>query len=197
MALPVADLYSKVYDIFKSMQEGGKDNEYMGKEIGKEIAAYIDKGSVTTTDTGEMKYVGAGTGTMKISGGDLGDLLTKTFEDCEYNEDLATNIANDIDTECPKSDTVTTATVGVFFPPGAETPVPAAGTGKGAFSSVKMIIQGILIAAFEKMQDLESGGDEVFAAQIAAATHAYMMAGKIQTDIMGPFTTGSGNGKIA
>jgi hypothetical protein len=59
-----------------------------------------------------------------------------------------------------------------------------------------------LKACFNRMNAMATegnglGGDDYFAAQLAAAVDAYLKAGSISVDLQSPFSDGSGEGSIA
>ena len=198
MALVKSVLETKLKSVFASMLDGSKTDAWMASRIAGEIKAYILTGRVSTTDTGAVPagtYAGAGVGTMTINNSNLGNALQATFEAAYGNDDLAAHIASDINTACTASDTVSTNTTGtVTTPAGAASPL--AGTGKGKFTGAKAAIETTLKACFAAMNAMSSGGDDYFAAQLAAALDAYLKAGTVSVTLQPPLS-GTGTGAIA
>jgi hypothetical protein len=198
MALVKTTLETKLQSVFASMRDGSKTNAWMAARIACEIKAYILSGQVSTTDAGAAPagaYAGAGVGTMAISDGNLGDALKTTFEAAWGNDDLAAHIAADIDAACTAGETVSTGTTGTATTPaGASSPLT--GTGKGKFAGAKAAIETTLKACFAAMNTMTQGGDDYFAARMAAAVGAYLKAGQVSVTLQPPLT-GAGAGAIA
>jgi hypothetical protein len=198
MALAKSALETKLKSVFASMRDGSKTNAWMALQIAAEIETYILAGQVSTTDTGTASagaYAGAGSGSMFINDGNLGSALKTTFEAAYSNDDLAAHIATDINAACTAGDTVSTNTKGtVTTPAGASSPL--AGTGKGKFTGAKAAIETTLKACFTAMNAMTQGGDDYFAAQLAAAVDAYLKAGSVSVTLQPPLA-GTGSGAIA
>jgi hypothetical protein len=198
MALAKAALETKLKSVFASMRDGSKTDTWMASQIATEIKTYILTGQVLTTDAGATPagaYTGAGVGTMTVNNGDLGNALKTTFEAAYGNDDLSAHIAADIDAACTAGDTVATNTTGtVTTPAGASSPL--AGTGKGKFTGAKASIETALKACFAAMNSMSQGGDDYFAAQMAAAVDTYLKAGSVSVTLQSPLT-GTGAGVIA
>jgi hypothetical protein len=198
MALAKTTLETKLKSVFASMRDGSKTNAWMASQIAAEIKSYILAGQVSTTDAGTVPagaYAGAGSGTMTINDSNLGSALKTTFEAAYGNDDLAAHIATDIHAACTASDTVSTGTKGtVTTPVGVSSPF--AGTGKGKFAGAKAAIETTLKACFAAMNAMSKGGDDYFAAQLAAAVDAYLKAGQVSVTLQAPLA-GTGAGAVA
>jgi hypothetical protein len=198
MALAKATLETKLKSMFASMRDGSKTNAWMASRIAAEIKTYILAGQVSTTDAGAAPagaYAGAGAGAMTIDSSSLGNALKTTFEAAYGNDDLAAHIATDINAVCAASDTVSTNTTGtVTIPAGGASPF--AGTGKGKFTGAKAAIETALEACFAAMNTMSQGGDDYFAARLAAGLDAYLKAGSVSVILRSPLA-GSGTGAIA
>jgi hypothetical protein len=197
MALAKTTLETKLKSVFASMLDGSKTNAWMASQIAAEIRAYILTGQVSTTDTGTAPagaYAGAGSGTMTINNDNLGSALKTTFEAAYGNDDLAAHIAADIDAACAASGTVSTSTKGTATTSSGTSSL--AGAGKGKFTGAKATIETALKACFTAMNALSKGGDDYFAAQLAAAVDAYLKAGSVSVTLQSPLA-GSGAGKLA
>jgi hypothetical protein len=198
MALVKSALEAKLKSIFASMRDGSKTNAWMASQIAAEIKAYILAGQVSTTDAGTAPagaYAGAGSGTMTINNGSLGDALETTFEAAYGNDDLAAHIAADINAACTENDTVSTGTTGMVTTP-AGVSSSFAGTGKGECTGAKAVIETMLKACFAAMNTMTQGGDDYFAVQLAAAVDAYLKAGSVSVTLQPPLF-GTGVGVIA
>jgi hypothetical protein len=198
MALPKSTLETKLKSAFASMTDGSKTNAWMASQIAAEIKTFILAGQVSTTDAGAAPagaYAGAGSGTMTINNSNLGSALKATFEATYSNDDLAAHIATDINAACTAGDTISTSTKGtVTTPSGASAPLT--GTGKGKFAGAKAAIETTLKACFAAMNTMTQGGDDYFAAQLAAAVDAYLKAGSVSVTLQSPIS-GTGTGAIA
>ncbi|MDR0375246.1 MAG: hypothetical protein LBH85_05925 [Treponema sp.] len=73
---------------------------------------------------------------------------------------------------------------------------PFAGTGKGKFTGNKAAIETTLKACFSAMNAMSEGGDDYFAARLAAAVGAYLKAGSVSVTLQSPLA-GTGAGAIA
>jgi hypothetical protein len=197
MALAKAAFETKLKSVFASMLDGSKTNAWMASQIASEIKAYILTGQATTTDAGSAPagaYAGTGVGTMTIDNAAPDNALKTTFEAAYGNDDLAAHIAIDINAACAASGTVFTSTTGrVATSSGSSS---FSGTGKGKFSGDKTSIETALAACFLAMNSMSQGGDDYFAAQLAAALDAYLKAGSVSVALQLPLT-GSGTGVIA
>jgi hypothetical protein len=198
MALVNSVLETKLKSVFVSMRDGSKTDAWMASRIAEEIKSYILTGQASTTDAGTAPagaYAGVGSGTMTINNGNLGNALKTTFEEAYGNDDLAAHIAPDINAACTAGDTISTSTKGtVTTPAGASSPF--AGTGKGKFAGAKAAIETTLKACFAAMNAMSEGGDDYFAAQLAAAVDAYLKAGSVSVTLQPPLA-GTGSGAIA
>jgi hypothetical protein len=198
MALSNSVLETKLKSVFASMTDGSKTDAWMASRIAGEVKSYILTGTVSTSDSGTVPagaYAGAGSGTMTINDSNLGNALKTTFEAACGNEDLAAHIAADINAACTAGDTVSTGTTGtVTTPAGASSPL--AGTGKGKFTGDKAALETALKACFTAMNAMPEGGDDYFAASLAAALTACLKAGQVSVTLLPPLT-GKGAGAIA
>jgi hypothetical protein len=197
MALVNSVLETKLKAVFASMRDGSKTNAWMASQIAGEIKSYILTGQASTADAGAAPagaYAGAGTGTMAIDDGSLGSALKTTFEAAYVNDDLAAHIATDINAACTASGTISTSTKGTVTTP-AGVSSPFAGTGKGKFTGDKTAIETTLKACFAAMNSMSQGGDDYFAAQLAAVT-AYLKAGSVSVTLQPPLA-GTGAGAVA
>jgi hypothetical protein len=199
MALEPSGFETKLKSVFASMQDGSKTDAWMASRLAGEIKNYILIGLVSTVDTGEApagSYAGSGTGTMAIDGDSLADALKTTFEAAYGNDDLAAHTAADIDAACTVNGTVSAATKGtVTTPAGVSSAFTGEGTGK--FTGDKTVIETTLKACFAAMNGMTGGGDDYYAAQLAAAVDAYLKAGSVSVTLQPPFVSGSGKGTIA
>lgn len=198
MALVKTALETKIKSVFVSMLDGSKTNAWMAAQIAAEIKSYILAGQASTADTGAAPagaYVGSGAGTMTINSSSLGDALKATFEAGYGNDDLAAHIATDINAACAAGDTVSTNTTGTVTTP-AGVSSPFTGSGKGKFAGTKAVIETTLKACFAVMNTMPEGGDDYFAAQLAAALDAYLKAGSVSVTLQAPLS-GTGAGAIA
>jgi hypothetical protein len=198
MALVNSVLETKLKAVFASMRDGSKTNAWMAAQIAGEIKSYILTGQASTADAGAAPagaYAGAGTGTMAIDDGSLGSALKTTFEAAYGNDDLAAHIATDINAVCTANDTISTSTKGTATTP-AGVSSPFAGTGKGKFTGAKAAIETTLKACFAAMNSMSLGGDDYFAAQLAAAVTAYLKAGSVSVTLQPPLA-GTGAGAVA
>ena len=198
MALVKATLETALKAIFAAMRDGSKTNAWMASQIAVEIKSYILTGKVSTSDAGAAPagaYVGSGAGTMTINNNDLGSALQTTFEAAYGNDDLAAHIATDINAACTASDTVSINTTGTVTTP-AGVSSPFAGSGKGKFAGAKAVIETTLKACFAAMNAMSEGGDDYFAAQLAAAPDAYLKPGSVSATLQAPLS-GTGAGAIA
>ena len=161
------------------------------------IKKYILTGAVSTTDSGAApagSYAGAGVGTMSINDTALASDLLNTFLAKYNDDDLATNMANDIDRACSTGDPVSTLSNGtVTFPGGSSA---FSGPGQGRLSGNKGTIEGMLKACFSSMKNMSAGGNALYALQLATAVTMYLTAGTINVDLKLPFLSGSGSGRI-
>jgi hypothetical protein len=198
MALVKATLETKLKSIFASMTDGSKTNAWMAAQIAGEMKNYILTGRVSTSDSGTAPagaYAGAGGGTMTINSGSLAAALKTTLEAGYGNDDLAAHIAADKNAACTADDTVSIETKGT-----ATTPAGASsaftGNGKGKFTGAKATLETTLKACFAAMNTMAQGGDDYFAAQLAAAIDSYLKAGRVSVTLQTPLA-GAGAGTIA
>jgi hypothetical protein len=197
MALVKATLEIKLKSVFASMTDGSKTNAWMASQIAAEIKTFVLAGQVSTTDAGAAPagaYAGAGSGTMTINNGNLGNALKTTFEAAYGNDDLAAHIATDTNAVCTASDTVAVNTKGTVTTSSGSSSF--AGTGKGKFAGDKASLATTLKACFTAMNAMSQGGDDYFAAQLAAAVTAYLKAGSVSIALQSPLA-GTGTGAIA
>ena len=198
MALVVNVLEIALKGIFITMQSGLKNDEWMAAQTAAAIKAFILAGQVVTVDVGAAPtgvYTGAGIGTMIIDVGGLKDSFQKTFEAGYDCNDLASAIAQDIDTACSADNIVTIISTGAATTP-VGAPVPFSGPGAGSFTGAKVSIEKTLKACFAVMNGMAAGGDAFFAAQLALAVFAYLQAGVISVTLNAPFVSGTGIGGL-
>jgi hypothetical protein len=200
MALPVATLQADLLSSFLAMNtidEGG--NEYHAEKMAAAIKKYILAGQTSTTDSGAAPagpYAGSGVGVMTIDDSQLKDDLFATFEAGYSDDDLADHMATDIDAACKTDNTVAETSTGKVTT-GSGATVDFSGPAIGKFSGTKSLISTPLKACFQSMIGMLEGGNQLYAAQLAAAIDAYMKAGTITVQLKSPFSSGSGSGKIA
>jgi hypothetical protein len=200
MALVVATLQADFLTAFlamNSVENGG--NEYKAEKVAQAIKDYIHNGHTSTSDSGAApagSYAGAGIGVMTIDDSRLKSDLLATFEAAYGDDELAEHMATDIDNACKADNTVEETSTGkVTIGSGAQ--VDFSGPAIGKFSGNKSLISTPLKACFQAMIGMSVGGNQYYAARFAAAVDAYMKAGTIAVQLMPPFSSGSGNGKIA
>lgn len=212
MALVDTTLQTAIMSIFTSMgsmTSGG--DRYLAKNLALAIKNFVLTASVATTDTGTVTttsaYAGSGTGLpgcFVIDNSSLETSLYNTFtKENVTNEDIANGIANAINSACSKSNIISTTTLGVLTPPPPATPIsPYSGTGQGTFTGNKSIISQKFLGqpgvkgTFEKMQNMTSGGDTLFAADFASAVGSYLRGGVVNVTLNAPIT-GSGAGSVS
>jgi hypothetical protein len=179
------------------MSEGG--DAYCADKMSAAIKAFILTGQVATADTGAApagSYAGAGVGTMTINADGLKSDLQSTFQAKYSNNDLAAHMATDIDNACKADKTVKTTSTGTVTIPAGGT-ISFSGPGEGKFTGTKTSIETTLKACFSAMDNMATGGNQYYAAQLAAAVNSYLKAGAISVTLKSPFISGSGSGKIA
>jgi hypothetical protein len=200
MALPVTTLQDDLLVAFLAMNsiaEGG--NDYQAEKVAQAIKKYILAGKTSTADSGAAPagaYAGDGSGVMTIDDSQLKDDLFATFEAGYDDDDLADHMATDIDNVCRADNTVAETSIGKVTT-GSGATVDLSGPAIGKFSGTKSLISTPLKACFQSMIGMLEGGNQLYAAQLAAAIDAYMKAGTITVQLKSPFTSGSGSGKIA
>ena len=189
MALIPQTFAADLISIFSAMDNilDGTGDEYQAEKMATAIKIFILTGQVATVDAGTLSgntYSGAGNGIMTIDEESLKDDLQPTFEAKYSNDQLAAQMATDIDNACKADDTVTTTNSG--------------GSGLGKFTGDKSIIENILKACFSTMNGMMSGGgNEYYAAQLSMAVETYLKDGDITVTLLPPFSAGAGTGKIA
>jgi hypothetical protein len=200
MALVVASLQADLLAAFlamNSIENGG--NKYHAEKMAAAIKKYILAGQTSTTDSGAApagSYAGAGVGVMTIDDAQLESDLQATFEAAYGDDELADHMAADIDNACKADDTVAETSSGTVTT-GSGATVPFSGPAIGKFSGSKSLISTPLKACFQAMIGMLEGGNQYYAAQLAAAVDTYMKAGTIAVQLKPPFSSGSGSGKIA
>jgi len=190
--------FSAIFSAMNNMAGGG--DAYCAKQMAAAIKTFILAGQVATTDTGAASagsYAGAGIGTMTIDNAQLEEDLLSTFDAKYGDNDLAENMAIDIDNACKADDTVQATSTGtVTTPVGATSPFSGSSIGK--FKGMKSLISAPLETCFSTMAEMQTGGNELFAQVLAAAMDAYLKAGSISINLdVPPFVSGSGSGGIA
>lgn len=202
MAMVVSTLQADLLAAFLAMNNimDGTGDAYQAEKMAAAIKKYILTGKTATADTGAAPagtYTGNGTGTMTIDNGKLKSDLQATFEAKYNDDDLASHMATDIDTACKAADTVKETSSGTVVTPSGSSS-SFSGPAIGKFSGTKSSIETKLKACFTTMRGMMSGGgNEYYAAELAAAVDAYLKAGTISVELKSPFTSGSGSGKIA
>jgi len=189
---------SVIFNAMNGMSNGG--DAYCAKQMATAIKTFILTGQVATVDTGAApagSYAGAGVGTMTIDSDTLADDLESTFTAKYNNNDLADHMAADIDNACKEDDTVKTTSTGTVTNPSGVTSNFSGNANKGKFSGDKTKISTPLKACFTAMNNMVTGGNEYYAAQLATAVNIYLTAGSISVTLEAPFISGSGSGKIA
>jgi hypothetical protein len=176
-----------------TIASGGDD--YMATQMATAFTTFVSTGVVSTTDTGTAPtgaYAGAGVGTMAI--GSCKNDLYSTFTGGGDDNAIADGIANAVDKVCAAANTVTATTTGVITTP--QGPVPTSGSTTGKFTGAKATLATALKSAFAAMKNAPSSNNTPFAAAMANALNAYLLAGAISTTLQTPLV-GSGAGKIA
>ena len=192
-------LQTSILNAFLAMNDmtSGGDT-YCANELAKAIDVFIKTGVVSTTDSGTVsgaEYSGHGTGSMSINVTSLeSDLYDAFTAENLTNDTLADGIATAVHDACTASNTIKTSTSGTIKTSSGSSSY--SGTGKGTFSGTKATISKALKTAFESMNSLTSGGNEVFAAALATSISAYFLAGSVSVTLDTPIV-GSGSGKIA
>jgi hypothetical protein len=200
MALVLTTLQTALVIIFNSMNNMSEDGDvYCAKQMAAALKTFTLTGQVATIDSGVApagSYTGAGVGTMTIDADFLADDLESTFSAKYNNDELANHIADDIDNACKADNTVMVTSTGtVVIPAGGTTPF--SGPGEGKFTGVKAAIASALKACFAAMNNMTTGGNEYYAAQLATAYNTYLTTGTISVTLKPPFISGSGSGKIS
>jgi hypothetical protein len=188
---------AQVFNAMNAMPAGG--DAYCAKEMAAVLKTFILTGQVTTTDSGTAptgSYTGAGLGTLTIDADSLADDLESTFNAAYKNDDLAEHLANAIDIACKADNTVQVTSSGTVVNPAGGT-APFSGPGEGQFTGAKAAIAAALKTCFAAMNTMATGGNDYYAAQLAAVLSAYLPAGTINVTLQPPFVSGSGKGKIA
>lgn len=212
MALVDKTLETAILSVFNSMSSmtsGG--DAYCAKNMANAIKTYILTATASSIDSGTVSstssYVGEGTGQpgcFVIDNSSLESDLKEVFENQETTDnEIADGIANAVHSACTKSRIISLNTVGVLTPPSPATPIdPYYGTGKGTFSGSKTVISNKLKGisgtkgTFEKMREMTSGGDALFAKDLASAIGDYLRGGRISVVLDLPIT-GSGLGSVS
>ena len=212
MALIDSTLQTAIMTVFNSMNgmtSGG--DRYMAKNLALAIKNFILTATATSTDAGTVSgtsvYVGSGSGVpgcFSIDNTVLEDDFYSTFTAENVTDtDIANGIADSINSACSESNIISMSTSGTLTPPPPATPIsPYTGTGKGTFSGDKTIISnkflGILgvKGTFQKMKEMTSGGDALFAADFASAVGDYLRGGVVNVTLDSPIT-GSGVGSVS
>ena len=193
-------LQTSILNAFLAMNDmtSGGDT-YCANELAKAIDVFIKTGVVSTTDTGSLSggaaYTGKGTGSMSINVTSLeSDLYDAFTAENLTNDTLADGIASAVHSACTANNTINIKTTGKITTSSGSSDY--SGTGKGSFSGNKDSIANSLKAAFESMDKMTSGGNEVYAASLATSINAYLIAGSVSITLDNPLS-GSGSGKIA
>jgi hypothetical protein len=200
MALPVVTLQADFLTLFLAMntiEKGG--NGYKAEKMAGAIKKYILAGQTSTTDSGTVPagaYAGSGVGIMTIDDSQFKDDLFATLEAGYGDDDLADHMATDIDNACKADNTVEEMSEGEVTTISGAT-VDFSGPAVGKFSGSKSLISTPLKACFKAMTGMLVGGNQLYATQLSVAIDAYMKAGTIIVQLMSPFSSGSGSGKIA
>jgi hypothetical protein len=164
--------------------------------MAKALKTFTLTGQVSTNDTGAApagSYAGAGTGTMTINADSLMDDLLTTFTAGYTNDGLADHMATDIDNACKAENTVAVTSAGTVTTPSGATSA-FSGPGQGQFTGNKSTVSAALKACFSAMNGMTSGGNEYYAAQLAAAYHAYLKAGSVSVALKPPSPPVRGQG---
>jgi hypothetical protein len=200
MAFVPADLQTALTKIFNDMNNISNGGDaYCAEQMASELKKFTLTGQVTTSDSGTTpagSYKGTGKGTMTIDADSLADSLENTFSAKYNNDDLADHIATDIHNACIADDIVEITSSGTVTLSSGGTS-PFSGPGEGNFTGTKETIASALKACFAAMNNMTTGGNEYYAAQLATAYNTYLTAGKINVSLKEPFSSGSGSGKIA
>jgi hypothetical protein len=181
------------FNAMNNMASGGDD--YMATQMATAFTTFVATGVVSTVDTGTGPggaYAGAGAGTMAI--GSCKSDLYSTFTGGGDDNAIADGIADAVDKVCAAANTVTATTTGVITTPNG--PVPTTGSAKGKFAGAKAAMATALKTAFAAMKNAPSPDNTPFAAAMANAMNAYLLAGAINTTLQAPLS-GAGVGKIA
>ena len=212
MALNDSILETAILSVFNNMSEmrtGG--DAYCAQNLASAIKTYLLTAEASTIDTGTVTqtsvYSGNGTGVpgcFVIDNSSLESDLKEVFENQETTDDeIADGIANAVHSACTQSGIISIVTEGVLTPPSLATPIdPYYGTGKATFTGNKTTISkklkgyGTTKGTFEKMSKMTSGGDALFAKDLASAIGDYIRNGSISVVLDLPIT-GSGSGSIS
>ena len=118
---------------------------------------------------------------MSLNVADLKDALYDAFTTMQDDADLAKKLSAAIADYAESGDITTTdsgqISAGTF-----------AGSGSGKISVDSSVCENIIVAATDSMKSMVSGGDILFAAQIAAGIDAMMADGTVKTDVLGTAT---------
>ena len=208
MALVDSTLETALISIFASMgsmTSGG--DAYLAKNMALAIKSYILTATVSTTDAGTVGgtsvYAGSGTGLpgcFVIDNTALETNLLNCFTAENVTDaDIGNGIADSIDSACSQQNIISTSTNGTLTPPSG-TPGPYSGTGKGTFTGLKTTISqkllglGAIKGTFEKMNEMTSGGDALFAKDLAGAIGDYLRNGSVTVVLDSPITGGGTGG---
>jgi hypothetical protein len=201
MALNVSKLENDLLNTFTAMNTitDGSGNEYFAEQMAAAVFDFALSGQTATVDSGTTPagtYAGAGAGTMSVSAADLKALLKLTFENCNDNNALADDIADNSDGVCAADNTVSETSNGIVTT--ASGAVSAfSGTAIGKFTGAKSILSGLLSVCFTAMNSMTEGGNEYLARQMSAAYNTYFTQGSIAVTLkVPPFASGSGSGSI-
>jgi len=201
MAFVPATLQADLLAIFLKMNDimDGTGDNYQATEMAKTIKKYVLSGDTATSDAGTApggSYTGTGKGKMTIDGDALEADLKITFEGKRDNPTFASRIATDIDNACKADDTVSETSTGTLVTSSGSSGFSGPAIGK--FSGDKTKISTPLVACFESMNGMMSGGgNEYYAKEMSIAVNSYLTGGTISVQLKPPFTGGSGSGKIS
>jgi hypothetical protein len=188
---------AQIFNAMNAMPTGG--DAYCAEQMAAALKIFILTGQVATVDSGAAptgSYTGAGLGTLTIDADSLADALESTFNAMYKNDDLAEHLATTIDTTCKADNTVKVTSAGTVVNPAGGT-TPFSGPGEGEFTGVKGAIAAALKTCYAAMNTMATGGNDYYAAQLAAALSAYLTTGTVNVTLRPPFVSGSGKGKIA
>jgi hypothetical protein len=204
MALVDSTLETALFTIFSNMNNI-KDNgdRYMAKNVALAIKNFVLTATVSTTDVGTVSgtssYSGKGTGEQGCFVIDDSQLETDLFnaftKENVTDEDIKNDMATSINDALSESNIISTSTSGKLTSPSGVVS-DYSGTGKGTFSGAKTIISNKLSDTFAEMRKVKSGGNELFAKDLAEAIGDFIRNGTITVQLDTPIT-GTGVGSAA
>lgn len=208
MAFSQSSLYSDLLAVFNNManSENLGDNHYFARGVANAFKDFIDSGDVSTIDSGAISKgalvtgscTGRGTiesdsgvetkgGTITDKEGGCSDIIYKACQYMQTHENggddyLADKIAKGLGAVADSAE-INTDNEGQALPSPTSSAVSYKGKadGKGLVVSVATVATG-LKAFFIKMKDMESGGNEAFASELASLTFTCVSANTLKVN---------------